>query len=158
MFDRYTERARRVVFFARHEVSQTGSDSISTEHLLLGLMRENRYLLPEFPPEKDLASLKADFFGPGPFKTFSTSVDIPLDAAAERALKQAVEECVSDYVKVTSGHLLLGILGQGDTQAASILKRHGMGREQILARMPKSKDEEGPPDPNSGIDFGDLLG
>jgi ATP-dependent Clp protease ATP-binding subunit ClpC len=39
MFERYTERARRVVFFARYEASQYGSPSIDTEHLLLGLIR-----------------------------------------------------------------------------------------------------------------------
>src|SRR5438876_905028 len=36
MFERYTERARRVIFFARYEASQLGSNSIETEHLLLG--------------------------------------------------------------------------------------------------------------------------
>ena len=40
MFERYTERARRVLFFARYEASQLGSISIETEHLLLGLVRE----------------------------------------------------------------------------------------------------------------------
>ena len=39
MFERYTERARRVLFFARYEASQLGSISIETEHLLLGLIR-----------------------------------------------------------------------------------------------------------------------
>ena len=41
MFERYTERARRVLFFARYEASQLGSISIETEHLLLGLLRED---------------------------------------------------------------------------------------------------------------------
>ena len=40
MFERYTERARRVLFFARYEASQLGSMSIETEHLLLGLLRQ----------------------------------------------------------------------------------------------------------------------
>jgi ATP-dependent Clp protease ATP-binding subunit ClpC len=42
MFERYTEKARRVIFFARYEASQYGSSSIESEHLLLGLMREDR--------------------------------------------------------------------------------------------------------------------
>jgi hypothetical protein len=41
MFERCTEKARRVVFFARFAASQYGSQSIETEHLLLGRMREN---------------------------------------------------------------------------------------------------------------------
>ena len=44
MFERYTERARRVIFFARYEASQLGSRSIETEHLLLGLIREGKGL------------------------------------------------------------------------------------------------------------------
>ena len=40
MFERYTEKARRVIFFARYEASQFGSPYIETEHLLLGLLRE----------------------------------------------------------------------------------------------------------------------
>ncbi len=40
MFERYTEMARRVIFFARYEASQYGSPYIETEHLLLGLLRE----------------------------------------------------------------------------------------------------------------------
>ena len=44
MFERYTERARRVLFFARYEATQLGSTSIETEHLLLGLIREGKGL------------------------------------------------------------------------------------------------------------------
>ena len=40
MFERFTEQARRVLFFARYEASQAGSTAIATEHLLLGLLRE----------------------------------------------------------------------------------------------------------------------
>ena len=41
MFERYTEKARRVIFFARYEASQFGSPYIETAHLLLGLLRED---------------------------------------------------------------------------------------------------------------------
>jgi len=44
MFERYTEKARRVIFFARYEASQFGAPAIEPEHLLLGLMRrQNTY-------------------------------------------------------------------------------------------------------------------
>jgi len=52
MFERYTEAARRVIFFARYEASQYGSAVIDTEHLLLGLVREDRDLLDHFIPRK----------------------------------------------------------------------------------------------------------
>jgi len=48
MFERYTEKARRVIFFARYESSQFGSPYIETEHLLLGLLREDKALTSRF--------------------------------------------------------------------------------------------------------------
>lgn len=52
MFERYTERARRVVFFARYEASQYGSAYIQTEHLLLGLLREDYATVRKCLPER----------------------------------------------------------------------------------------------------------
>jgi ATP-dependent Clp protease ATP-binding subunit ClpC len=48
MFERYTEKARRVIFFARYEASQFGAPYIETEHLLLGLLQENKALAFRF--------------------------------------------------------------------------------------------------------------
>jgi ATP-dependent Clp protease ATP-binding subunit ClpA len=45
MFERYTEKARRVIFFARYEASQFGSPFIETEHILLGVLQEDRALM-----------------------------------------------------------------------------------------------------------------
>ncbi|MBV8774893.1 MAG: hypothetical protein JO166_21550, partial [Deltaproteobacteria bacterium] len=44
MFERYTEKARRTIFFGRYEASQFGSACIEPEHLLLGLLREDKAL------------------------------------------------------------------------------------------------------------------
>ena len=44
MFERYTEKARRAIFFARYEASQFGRSQIETEHLLLGVLREDKSL------------------------------------------------------------------------------------------------------------------
>src|SRR5439155_1626867 len=48
MFERYTEKARRVIFFARYEASQFGSSYIETEHILMGLLREDKALANRF--------------------------------------------------------------------------------------------------------------
>ena len=50
MFERYTERARRTIFFARYEAAQIGSAYIETEHILLGLLREDRRCSDGFCP------------------------------------------------------------------------------------------------------------
>lgn len=44
MFERYTEKSRRTTFFTRYEASQFGAQAIEPEHLLLGLLREDRSL------------------------------------------------------------------------------------------------------------------
>ena len=48
MFQRFTENARRVIFYARYEASQYGSPYIEPEHLLLGLCRDDKGLLRHF--------------------------------------------------------------------------------------------------------------
>ena len=50
MFERYTEQARRVIFFARYETSQFGSQLMEPEHCLLGLFREDPGLMNRFVP------------------------------------------------------------------------------------------------------------
>jgi ATP-dependent Clp protease ATP-binding subunit ClpC len=49
MFERYTEKARRTIFFARYEASQFGSPYTETEHVLLGLLREDKSSCPYLP-------------------------------------------------------------------------------------------------------------
>ena len=82
MFERYTEKARRVIFFARYEASQFGSPYIETEHLLLGLLREdkaltNRFLRSHASVESRSASKLRRILLPSREKV-STSVDLPL--------------------------------------------------------------------------------
>jgi len=54
MFERYTEHARRAIFFARYETSQVGSPLIETEHLLLGILREQKELMRHLLPKREL--------------------------------------------------------------------------------------------------------
>src|SRR5207244_2681795 len=128
--------------FARFEASKTGFYAISTEHLLLGLMRENMYLLPEFPPDSDLAAIRSEFFGEHPAESVPTSVDMPLTESAKRVLQQSNHERYSlKHDLVTSGHLLLGILGEEQSAACEILKRYGVQREQVMTRISDSSQE-----------------
>jgi ATP-dependent Clp protease ATP-binding subunit ClpC len=54
MFERYTEKARRSIFFGRYEASELGSPYFETEHLLLGLLREEKCLAAEILRERGL--------------------------------------------------------------------------------------------------------
>ena len=80
MFERYTEKARRVIFFARYEASQFGSPYIETEHLLLGLLREDKALTNRFlRSHASVESIRKQIEGRTTIREkVSTSVDLPL--------------------------------------------------------------------------------
>lgn len=86
MFERYTEKARRAIFFARYEASQFGSPTIDTKHLLLGLLRESVHITRGLPPEA-LGTIRAQIAArPSSGEQISTSVDLPLSKSARRVL------------------------------------------------------------------------
>jgi ATP-dependent Clp protease ATP-binding subunit ClpC len=114
MFERYTEKARRVIFFARYEASQYGSSYIETEHLLLGIVREDKALVRRCLPRgaEDLLREKVDSL-PSLGEKLSTSVDLPLSNPGKRVLAYAAEE--SDRLKhehIGTEHLLLGLFAR----------------------------------------------
>src|SRR5260370_21218310 len=94
MFERYTERARRVIFFARYEASQYGSPYIETEHMLIGLLREDPALCRQFlGPSNVAASIRTEIESQiTPRERISTSVDMPLTEECKKVLKLAAEE------------------------------------------------------------------
>ena len=130
MFERYTERARRVLFFARYEASQLGSISIETEHLLLGLIREGKGLTSRIFARSHLSleNIRKEIEGRTVFREkVSTSVEIPFSAETKRVLQFAAEEAdrlLHNYIGTE--HLLLGILREERSVAASILMEKGM--------------------------------
>jgi ATP-dependent Clp protease ATP-binding subunit ClpC len=130
MFERYTERARRVLFFARYEATQLGSTSIETEHLLLGLIREGKGLTSRIFARSHLSleSIRKDIEGRTVFREkVSTSVDIPFSAETKRVLQYAAEEADRLlHTYIGTEHLLLGILREERSVAASILYEKGM--------------------------------
>ena len=60
MFERYTEKARRVIFFARYEAAQFGRELIETEHLVLGLLREDKALARRFLQGNTIETLRPE--------------------------------------------------------------------------------------------------
>ena len=89
MFERYTEKARRTIYFARHEASQFGSPRIESEHVLLGLLRESKALcaklLANSPATTDSIRKQIEkhtTFG----EKIPTSVDLPITEECRRIL------------------------------------------------------------------------
>ncbi len=140
MFERYTERARRVLFFARYEASQLGNITIETEHLLLGLIREGKGLTSRIFARAhfSLESIRKEIEGRSVFhEKVSTSIEIPFGIEAKRVLQFAADEASQlSHSYIGTEHLLLGILCEEQSVAASILMEKGMRlqtvREDIL--------------------------
>jgi quercetin dioxygenase-like cupin family protein len=135
MFERYTEQARRALFFARYEASQLGQRSIETEHLLLGLIREGKgmpgaILDRAHVPVEDL---RREIEGRLPFQEkVATSVEIPFSSVTKRALQFAAEE--ADRLlhnHIGTEHLLLGLLREEQSVAAAVLMSRGLRLETV---------------------------
>jgi len=134
MFERFTEKARRVIFFARYEASAFGSREITPEHLLLGFLRENASTANKYfrSPTAD-ESMRSKLMEQLPRgEKIPTSVDIPLNQDARRVLAHAIES--SDQLghkDVAPVHLLIGLLRLEKSLAASVLREHDVTVEML---------------------------
>ncbi|PYS44447.1 MAG: ATP-dependent Clp protease ATP-binding subunit ClpC [Acidobacteria bacterium] len=130
MFERYTEKARRVIFFARYEASQFGAPAIEPEHLLLGLMREDKTLTGRFFPRAQITieSIRREIESRTLLRErIPTSVELPLAPETKRVLHYSHEE--SDRLQhrhIGTEHLLLGLLREERSMAAQILFERGL--------------------------------
>src|SRR6266403_100539 len=141
MFERYTERARRVIFFARYEASQFGSTTIETEHLHLGLIREDKNLTNRFlRNHSSIESIRKEIEGRTTIREkVSTSIDLPLSNECKRILAYAAEEAERlNHRHIGTEHLLLGILREEKCVAAEILHERGLRLNAIREELARS--------------------
>lgn len=135
MFELYTEKARRVIFFARYEASHFGSPLIESEHMLLGLLRECKGSLDLYLPElqKRAAIPKRIEEHTTIRERISTSVDLPLSDECKRILAHASEEAeLLGHRHIGTEHLLLGLLREEGCFGAQLMRECGADLE--LAR------------------------
>ena len=151
MFERYTEKARKVIFFARYEASQFGSPNIETEHLLLGLIREDKALSNRFFPahHATVESIRRLVEGHTTIREkISTSVDLPLSDECKRVLAFAGGEAEGlGHKHIGTEHLLLGLLREEKCFAAGILREQGLQLDAIrqgLSREAHPSEPRGP--------------
>jgi ATP-dependent Clp protease ATP-binding subunit ClpA len=157
MFERYTEKARRVIFFARYEASQLGSSSIETEHVLLGVLRENHDLARRFlagePAETFRQEIRART---PPREKVSTAADLPLSHESKRVLAYGAEEAERLGQKyIGTEHLFLGLFREEKCLAADILQERGLRLSQVREEIARS----GPSEAGSagGVSFGPRM-
>jgi ATP-dependent Clp protease ATP-binding subunit ClpC len=155
LFERFTEKARRVIFFARYEASQYGSPYIEAEFLLLGLLRENEELLRKLLQKSNIASdvrVAVENHIP-PRERITTSVEVPLTEEAKQALILAMEEADRlGHDNIDTAHLLRGILDVKDSFAASLLLDRGVEVGKIRDKIAKGRPNTTPKPSTRAVD------
>ena len=157
MWQRFTERARRVVFFAQEEAGNLGQNFVSTEHILLGLIRENdcvaaRVLIMQNVSLDDTRAevLKQATHGDG-----RLGQDMQLTPRAKKVIDLAYDEArqlSNNYIGTE--HILLGLIREGEGLAGRVLAKLGVELEQTrreiqhlqdnaIGRAPKSDGASG---------------
>jgi len=150
MFDRFTEKARRSIFFARYEASTYGSPYIESEHLLLGLLREDRALFMRLGiGSTEAFRQKVDSRLQPAKESISTSVDMPLSHECKRALSYAAEDAEAlGHKTIEPAHLLLGLLHDEQCGVAELLRQNGIQYRtcrEMVGKMPPGIAQTGAP-------------
>ncbi|KPK97049.1 MAG: hypothetical protein AMJ95_11140 [Omnitrophica WOR_2 bacterium SM23_72] len=130
MFNRFTERARKVIILAKEEARRFNHDYIGTEHILLGLIREGEgvaaAVLQKMGVSLENIRLEIEkLVQPGP--TTQIIGDIPFTPRAKKALELAAEEARAlGHNYIGTEHLLLGLIREGEGIASQVLMNLGM--------------------------------
>jgi ATP-dependent Clp protease ATP-binding subunit ClpC len=124
VFERFTERARQVVVLAQDESRTLGHDYIGTEHILLGLLREQEGLAARVLESFDLTTeeVRAEVVSIVGLGEAAATGQIPFTPHAKKALEFSLREALSlghDYIGTE--HVLLGLVRADDGVAARIL-------------------------------------
>jgi ATP-dependent Clp protease ATP-binding subunit ClpC len=144
MFERFTESARRVIFFAFKEAREVGSFRIETAHLLLGLLRVDKPLAGRVPA----SSLAA--IGPIPNQIGEIAAPkescwiggtLPLSEESKRVLENcAVEaETVGD-MQIGTEHMLVALLREEQSQAVKVLNENGITLSGARKKLSRGQD------------------
>ena len=153
MFDRFTERARKVMSFARLEAQRFHHDYVGTEHILLALVKEGTGVASVVLKKMgvELKEIRAEIEkvverGPEPVPP---NQQLPYTPRAKRVLELALEEARSlGHHYIGTEHLLLGLLREQEGIAAQVLVNLGLKLEEVREEIHSflSTDAQGAPD------------
>jgi ATP-dependent Clp protease ATP-binding subunit ClpC len=140
MFERYTEKARRVIFFARYDASNFGSRTIAPEHLLLGLVREDKTLASRFflsRAQFNADAIRREIEGRSVIREkLPQTMELVLTPESKRVLIYANEESERMQSRhIGTEHLLIGLLREERSMAAEILYERGLRLQTVRDEM-----------------------
>src|SRR4030065_1205317 len=142
MFEKFTERGRKVIVYAREEGERLQNDCLGTEHILLGTLREEDGIpvavLRKMGIDIDQIRVEVERNLPSSGNTL-TFGDIPFTPRAKKVLEYAVEEArLLGHNYIGSEHLLLGLIREDEGIAGKILRNLGanlLGARQLTTNF-----------------------
>ncbi len=138
MFERFTDRARRVVVLAQEEARELNHNYIGTEHILLGLLREKQGVAGQALQARGVtledARLRvAAIVSRG---TDAPSGHIPFTPRAKKVLELSLREAMAlGHEYIGTEHILLGLIREGEGVASHVLTDLGAGGEQVREKV-----------------------
>ena len=138
MFERFTEKARRVVVYAQEEARMLNQNYIGTEHLLLGLIREQDGIAAKALESlnislEDVHAQVEDLIGKG---TFVPTGHIPFTPRAKKVLELSLREALQlGHNYIGTEHILLGLIREGEGVAAQVLLNLGADLESVRSAV-----------------------
>ena len=145
MWQRFTERARKVVFYAQEEAQRFGEGYVSTEHLLLGLVRESDSVAARVLEKLGvgLNRIRAEVEKQLPRGDARSSQDMTLTPRAKRVIDLAYDEARNlNNNYIGTEHLLLGLIREGDGLAGRVLAKLGVELERARREVMALQDNE----------------
>jgi ATP-dependent Clp protease ATP-binding subunit ClpA len=145
MWQRFTERARRVVFFAQEEAGRLGDNYVSTEHLLLGLVRENDSVAARILDMMgvSLGRIRSEIERQVTLGDGRLGQDMQLTPRAKRVIDLAYDEArqlSNNYIGTE--HLLLGLIREGEGLAGRVLAKLGVELERTRREVMALQDND----------------
>ncbi len=145
MWQRFTERARRLVFFAQEEAGRLGENYVSTEHLLLGLIRENDSVAARILDRMgvSLGRIRSEIERQVARGDGRLGQDMQLTPRAKRVIDLAYDEArqlSNNYIGTE--HLLLGLIREGEGLAGRVLAKLGVDLERTRREVMALQDSD----------------
>ena len=134
MFERFTDRARRVVVLAQEEARMLRHNHIGTEHILLGLIREGGGVAAQALESMDISLEDVrrqveEVIGLG---QGVTTGHIPFTPRAKKVLEHSLREALQlGHTYIGTEHILLGLVREGEGVAAQVLERYGANIDRV---------------------------
>lgn len=145
MWQRFTERARKVVFYAQEEAQKFGEGYVSTEHLLLGLVRESDSVAARVLEKLgvSLNRIRSEVEKQLPRGDARPNQDMTLTPRAKRVIDLAYDEARNlNNNYIGTEHLLLGLIREGDGLAGRVLAKLGVELEKARREVMALQDNE----------------